>query len=216
MKFWGPRFWMTPLLVAVNVAVFLVESILPPEALQNFQDIFALSLPGLLSGYLWELLSYAFLHANLTHILLNMLGLWFGGRMLEPYIGGWRILILYVFAALLGGIAQLLFSLGQSTLIGASGAVFGIIVAFAAIFPHADLIVVFLVLPVRLRARIMAWILIGYTVAFMTLGIMPYVGYAAHLGGALGGFLFARIGGFAAPSFIEQKLIRLGRRFLRR
>ena len=91
-----------------------------------------------------------------------MAGLWFAGRIVERVMGTGRFLALYFACAVAGGIAQLLLEGGKFLLLGASGAVCGVILAFATIFPEAQIVMLlFFVIPLRLRAKYLGWGLIG-------------------------------------------------------
>ncbi|MEI8311781.1 MAG: rhomboid family intramembrane serine protease, partial [Verrucomicrobiota bacterium] len=116
-------------LVAANVAIFLLGSILTPMGHIRVDAIFGLSAKGISHGMLWQFVTHQFLHASFFHLLLNMLGLWFAGRILENLLGGWRFLLFYLSCGICGGIFQLVLSPGP-ILIGASGAVCGVVAAF--------------------------------------------------------------------------------------
>jgi membrane associated rhomboid family serine protease len=127
-------------------------------------------------------------------------------------MGTGRFVALYFACALAGGIAQLLLEGGRSLLLGASGAVCGVILAFATIFPEAQIVMLlFFVIPLRLRAKYLAWGLIGSSLLFLLLGFEPWIGHAAHLGGCLAGYLLARLNGYGLPSFPERIIKRIWR-----
>jgi len=206
-RFVGPRFWMIPLLVGVNIAVFLFQSLLSERGLLVFEHVFGLSRAGVEAGYWWEYITYAFLHANWFHLGVNMLLLWAPGRLIERFIGPWRTLLLYIFGAVGGGLLQML--MGPQLLLGASGAVCGIIVAFSAFFPSLNvLLLLFFVLPLELRAKYLGWGLIVSSLLLLIFDRYTPIGHAAHLGGALAGFLFARVSGFSRLSPVENWLFR--------
>src|SRR6188768_1335945 len=131
-----PGTGMTKVLLGLCVAIFLGQSRLSADALLYFQNVFGLSRIGLQEGFWWQFLTYAFLHGSLIHLLVNMVGLWFAGRMVERLIGPWRLLLLFIFAAVVGGIFQLLFTQGNILLLGASGSVCGIILNFTTMLPE--------------------------------------------------------------------------------
>jgi membrane associated rhomboid family serine protease len=150
---------------------------------------FGLSEHGLENGAWWQLVTYQFLHGNELHILVNMLGLWFAGRELEAAIGTPRFVALYLVGGVIGGLAQIAVA-PQSELIGASASVCAVLLAFTTLFPRLPITaLLFFVLPVRMRARTLGWILVAASVAFWLSGLQPQVGHVAHLGGFAAGFV---------------------------
>jgi len=140
----------------------------------------------------WQLVTYGFLHANLSHLTLNMLGLVIFGPHVERALGRWRFVVLYVVALVAAAATQLLI-VGASVndfapTIGASGAVYGIIIAAAVLFP--DLEIFMFMPPVFLRARSAAIIM---AIAEMLHGVFDLdagIAHFAHLGGMAAGLLF--------------------------
>ncbi len=144
------------LLIALNCGVFLYQ-LLRPDFNETLLDLYGLSSEGVEQGAWWQLVTHAFLHGNIWHLLFNMAGLWFAGRIVERIMGTGRFLALYIACAVAGGLAQLLLEGGRSLLLGASGAVCGVILAFATIFPEAQIVMLlFFVIPLRLRAKYLA------------------------------------------------------------
>lgn len=202
---------MTSSLVIVNTVIFGFQAFLQwalPGLSILLQQVFALSIPGIREGFWWQFVTHAFLHGNFLHLLVNVVGLWFAGRLVERVIGPWRLLLLYVFAAISGGVLQMALG-GNAMLLGASGAVCGIIVAFCAIFPNREVLVfLFFILPIQLRAKFIGWGLVLSSLFFLVFHLEPWIGHAAHLGGCIGGFLFVRLAGFARPSRLECAMAR--------
>ncbi len=139
----------------------------------------------------WRIVTYMFLHSmgNLFHFIFNMLWLWWMGRPVEERLGPRSFLTVYFGAGLTGALIDVLLSLtAQTTLvIGASGAVFGVMVAFAMLFPRTP-IMLFLLPPIE--ARYVVGGLIALDIIFLNSG--GQVARLVHLGGALGGFLLMR------------------------
>jgi len=192
-------------LVIVNVAIFCVQSILSPERAMALIRLLGISASGLEAGGWWQFLTHGFLHGNFWHLLLNMLSLWFAGRIVEQDIGGLRFLLLYLLGILGGGILQMLIGAPGILLIGASGAVFAVLLAFTTIYYDQQILaLVFFVIPLRIKARYLAWVLVGFTVLAIAFNFEPWIGHAAHLGGAITGYLFARVLGYGKPTFLEN------------
>jgi membrane associated rhomboid family serine protease len=194
-------------LIAVNCGVFLYQ-LLRPDYNETLLELYGLSSQGVEQGAWWQLITHAFLHGNIWHLLFNMAGLWFAGRIVERVMGTGRFLALYFACAVAGGIAQLLLEGGKFLLLGASGAVCGVILAFATIFPEAQIVMLlFFVIPLRLReiSRLGSQ---GSSLLFCY-RCEPWIGHAAHLGGCVAGYLLARLNGYGFPSFPERLIKRI-------
>lgn len=194
-------FSVTSLLIVANFIVFVWESIAAAyfhTAYDNTLKYCALSNEGVAHGFVWQYLTFQFLHLNLTHIVLNMLGLFFIGRALEPMMTSRQYLTLYLCSGLLGGVLQsllgLIFSPFAGQVIGASASVCGLMAALATLEPDMEMLV-FFVLPVRVKY--IAWagavMALFYTlVPAQAAPGQPIIAQAAHLGGFAGGFAFVR------------------------
>lgn len=138
----------------------------------------------------WQLVTYMFLHGDFLHLFLNMLMLWMFGMEMEHLWGSKKFAIYYLLCGLGAGIANLIIPpmLGQGgATVGASGGVFGILVAFGMMFPDRSIYLYFL-LPIRARFFILAWI--GLDLLWGVSGSSRGIAHFAHLGGALTGFLW--------------------------
>jgi membrane associated rhomboid family serine protease len=138
----------------------------------------------------WQLVTYGFLHGGFTHLFFNMFALWMFGRRIEAYWGTKRFVI-YYFVCVIGAALVNLFVLAlqgrPSLTLGASGGVFGILLAYGMMFPNNR--VVLLIPPIPMKAK---WFVILYGVlelSFGVAGIGPSIAHFAHLGGMLFGFL---------------------------
>ncbi len=139
----------------------------------------------------WRILTYMFLHSmgSIFHFLFNMLWLWWMGRPVEERLGTRSFLTIYLGAGLMGALVDVVvsFAADPTLVIGASGAVFGVMVAFAMLFPRTP-IMLFLLPPIE--ARFVVGGLIALDIIFLNSG--GQVARIVHLGGALGGFLLMR------------------------
>ncbi|MFO1088794.1 MAG: rhomboid family intramembrane serine protease [Hyphomicrobiales bacterium] len=139
----------------------------------------------------WQLVTYAFLHGSLDHLFFNMLGLFVFGNDLERVWGGRRLLNCYLLSVITAGITQLIFAAStgaQEPTVGASGGVFGLLLAFAMVFPNRRLMLIFP--PIPMSSRTLA---IGYGAIELALGVtgtQAGVAHFAHLGGMLGAWLY--------------------------
>jgi membrane associated rhomboid family serine protease len=138
----------------------------------------------------WQLLSYGFLHGNTTHIFFNMFGLWMFGRDIERFMGSQRFLIYFLVCVIGAGVVQLIVAGMQGGIyptVGASGGVFGILLAYGLTFPNR--IVVPLFPPIPMRAITFVFIYGALELYLGVSGGAPGVANFAHLGGMLFGFL---------------------------
>lgn len=169
--------WVLRLIVA-NAAAYLLTMTAPA-----LFDVLAL-VPGQMLQRPWTLVSYMFLHAGLGHIFFNMLALFFFGPRLEARLGSRQFLILYFLSGITGGLLSLILA-PHAAVVGASGAVFGVMLGFAYYWPR-DQILIWGIIPVEAR-----WMVAGMTALALFGGFTGGGGIAhfAHLGGFLGGWL---------------------------
>jgi membrane associated rhomboid family serine protease len=174
---------VTRALLLANVGVFALQLLLNDVLLRWF----ALWPPG---PYFepWQVLSYAFLHDGFLHILVNMFTLYMFGTPMERFWGPRRFTLYYFLCVLTAGLTQLTvaqFAHSASPTIGASGAIFGLLLAFAMYFPHQRVMLLFPPIPLP------AWLLVliyGLVELFMGVtGDEADIAHFAHLGGMLGG-----------------------------
>ncbi len=145
-------------------------------------------------GWVWQFVTYMFLHANGLHIFFNMYALYLFGRALEDKWGWKRFLAYYLVTGTGAGIVTFLWNLLQGSsvpTIGASGAIFGVLLAFGIEFPDVMLLFFFVV---PIRARFAALIYGGLELVFLLTGAMQRVGHFTHLAGLLFGYLYYLIG----------------------
>jgi len=157
--------------------------------------------PGEVSDFQpWQLLSYSFLHGSVLHLALNMYALWLFGSPLERRWGSSRFALFY-FSCVMGAalahlvVAEVVVSGGGMAypVLGASGGVFGLLLAFGLLFPDVQLML--LVPPMPIKAR---WLVIGYGVIELAAGVTGSasgIAHFAHLGGMLTGYLLLRYAG---------------------
>ena len=190
-------------LLITNAAVYLLLGVggrmftfdmVPLEIVFNYY----LGLMPLGHGfYPWQLVTYQFMHANFTHLLYNMFGLWMFGMEVEHVWGSRRFLGFYLLCGVAAGVSQLILAplLEPSSVIsssgmgiptvGASGAVYAVLVAFAMMFPDRYIFLYFL-LPIKAKYFIFGLIILGV----ISIGDQSAVANLAHLGGAAAGFVY--------------------------
>jgi membrane associated rhomboid family serine protease len=198
----GPTRWSaTVALIVILVIVFILQiTVLSPL----FTDTYlALSLEGVHRGFVWQLLTFQFMHAGWIHLLLNCWAIYVFGRELEWVLGKARFLSLYFSSGVAGGLLQMLGSwlwpshLGGAV-VGASAGAFGLVAAFTALDPERQLtMLLYFILPVRMRARtllLLCLALTGLGIAFPHSFFGGGVAHAAHLGGMIAGVSWVKLG----------------------
>jgi membrane associated rhomboid family serine protease len=183
-------------LLLVNVAVFLFQMLLNNYTLRGIPlEHYILKYFSLIPmGYgfkIWQLLTYMFLHFDFMHILFNMLALWMFGMELEHTLGSRKFLLYYILCGVGGGIANLLMGpmfQHPAPTIGASGAVYGVLLAYGLIFPENTIYIYFL-LPIKAKY----FVLIYLGIEILAVGNQDMVAHLAHLGGALTGYIFLMV-----------------------
>lgn len=199
------RWSVTLVLLAINVGMYLVGVLFPKIP---FDQYLGLSLGGLRNGFVWQLVTFQFLHGGLIHLLLNSWGIYVFGQVVEKALGGTQYLKLYLVSGVAGGVLHVLggivfpqhfgvITVGDASIyipvVGASAGLYGLIAAFATLFPHQTLTVfLFFVLPVTVSARALAGVSAGIAVLGMLMA-KDNVAHGAHLGGMLAGWLFIRL-----------------------
>jgi membrane associated rhomboid family serine protease len=171
------------LIIVANILAYFWQQQLPQQA-----SAFVL-VPALLPARPWTAFTYMFLHADFGHILFNMLSLFFFGPQVEERLGGRRFLILYFISGLTGAVASAVFT-PYVRIVGASGAIFGVMLAFARFWPHAQ-ILIWGIIPVQ--ARVLVVIMTVLALLGGARLLEPNVAHFAHLGGFLGGWLVLRV-----------------------
>ena len=141
---------------------------------------------------IWRLGTYMFAHAGGMHILVNMWGLFIFGRPLEQRLGSHRFLSLYFISGIIGGVVWLLFNWDNPYgVVGASGAVFGVMMAAAMTFPNQTIMLLFPPIPMKLKTFVAVFGGLEVLLALDRSGGSG-IAHIAHLGGILGGFLYMR------------------------
>ena len=180
-------------LIAANVVMYLVQYF----ARGSLDDLLALwpltPIDGKVYFHLWQIVTYAFLHDthSIYHLLFNMLGLWMFGAEIERYLGPGRLLACYFASVVTAALTQLfvpeLLGAPPSPTIGASGGVFGLLLAYALLFPHRK--VVPLIPPIPMPAWVFATIYAALELVLGVTGTLSGIAHFAHLGGMIGSAL---------------------------
>jgi membrane associated rhomboid family serine protease len=191
----------TRVLIGVNVAVFVLEAVSGPWLLASFAlwpvghfNVAQFDTP--VGFKLWQLITCGFLHANFLHLAINMYALWMFGSDVERAVGPRHYLTLY-FASLLSSSATQLLVVSMMTsaggvypTIGASGAIFGVLLAFGLLFPRRT--IVLLIPPIPMPAIVFVILYALLELFSGVFGTDQGVAHFAHLGGMIGAYLTLR------------------------
>ncbi|WP_158753695.1 rhomboid family intramembrane serine protease [Dyella sp. S184] len=194
-------------LLIANVAVFLLQQVMGDPMLQYF------ALWPLGSGLfgVWQIVTSAFLHGGVTHILFNMIALYMFGGAIERTLGARNFTIYYFVCAIVASLLQLAVlwffpPTEYGPTLGASGAIFGLLLAFGMMYPHEKVMLMFLPIPMP------AWLFVtGYAIVELTLGVTgiePGVAHFAHIGGMLGGIVLIQYWRGRLPFKPKRQLMR--------
>ena len=179
---------VTRYILIINGVIWLICGLLNQTWLASILGLYSINTGGFL---IYQLVTYMFTHIEFGHVFFNMFALFMFGRSLEYYWGHKRFLLYYMLTGIGAGLIQLLVCHLQgvpSFTIGASGSVFGLLLAFGMIFPNIPLYIMFIPIPIKAK-----YMVIGYGVLEFFFGIAnrsgDNVAHFAHLGGMLFGIL---------------------------
>jgi len=188
---------MTPIvrkLIIACVSIWVVQFLLAKMANIHLAQVFGVSAEDVIRGRIWQPVTYIFLHStgSIFHVALNMLFLWMFGTELERVWRQRAFLRYFLVCGIGGGLAAVilgLFTDGRTVTIGASGAVFGLLIAYGIVFAERTILFM-LIFP--MKAKTMA--LIMFVILFFnTFGqSSDNISHIAHLGGAIAGFLYLK------------------------
>jgi membrane associated rhomboid family serine protease len=181
-------------LLIVNTGVFVLDFLVPPLH-RLLWTLFALTADGVIHGvgipFVWQLFTYMFLHGGILHLLFNMLTLWFFGSQIERDWGTRRFLKYYFLCGIAAGVCVVIANLLTVDVptIGASGAIFGVLVAFAVLYPNQTVLMNFL-FPIKAKYMVMI-----YAAIELLMTMRPGqsgVSTIAHLGGMAFGYVYLK------------------------
>lgn len=205
---------ITRWLITLNILIFVIGLISPVEIAPNTN----IALPQLYGSYSvasvtdagqwWRLITYQFVHANLGHLVFNMFALWVFGTMMEKIIGSKKFILFYLLCGIAGALfSSALASFGlfdhsgflaswrQVSMVGASGAIYGILAAAATIFPHQRIQLLFPPIELSMRNFALGLLILGIT--FIVFNWENAGGEAGHIGGMVMGFILIQLPWFS-------------------
>ena len=179
---------VTQALILLNIAAFLLD-LMSGSLLTELMALWPIG-----ENFMpWQIVTYAFLHGNFPHLLFNMFGIYMFGSDLERVWGPRRYLTFYMVSAVAAALAQLIVAAltgAAYPTVGASGAVFGLLLAFAMVYPRRMVVPLFP--PIPMRAPIFVALYGGLELLLGVTGSQAGVAHFAHLGGMAGGYLLMR------------------------
>ena len=189
---WNPRSFTVAIkaLIIINIGMYLLQIITSSQL--DMVRIFGLSTQTIWP-LIWQPITYMFMHGGVWHVAINMFVLWMFGSELETIWGKNEFLKYYFVTGVGAGIIWLFFNIGGSSaiLIGASGAVYGILMAYGMIFPNRTVYVYFL-FPVKVKWFVM---FVGAIAFISSMGTSSNISHLTHLSGMLLGYLYLHFSG---------------------
>lgn len=180
---------LTMYLIGINVVIFFITNYIWPNGVYYLSMI-----PGfVINGYIYQVFTYMFVHSNFSHLFFNMLSLFIFGRAIEKRIGSREFLLYYLLVGTLSGIFSFISYLivGQNAiLLGASGAVYGVLLLFAVFFPFAR---VYILGIIPIRAPLLVSIFFVMELFNQFSGVNTGVAHLTHLAGLVFGYLYCLI-----------------------
>jgi membrane associated rhomboid family serine protease len=196
-------------IITTNIIAFVVQLVLQNYDPAFVRDYLALSQRGMREAYGWQFFTAMLLHDGPWDLLGNMLLLYLLGRDLESILGQRQFLILYFSGVIAGELGHLFLMPANCALYAAGGGVAAVLVAYATILPELELTsMVFFVLPIRLKAKHLAYGVFVIALALVILDRGGMVAHSAYLGGSAAGWLYAHLLGFGRPSFLQRMVRR--------
>lgn len=184
-------------LIIINLLCFLA---LNTPTIGDFLFVFGALWPIESARFeVWQLVTYMFLHADLWHIFFNLFALWIFGQAIESYWGTKRFTTYYFLTGIGAALFHMWIAGGGAPTIGASGAVFGILLAFGMMFPERYIML--LIPPIPIKAKYFVAIFGGIELFFGVTGTRSGIAHFAHLGGMVVGFLLIRYWGLKGERY---------------
>jgi len=205
---YGFQFYTSPTvkaLLAINITVFIIQKLMASgtSGLGPFLQTFGLVPAKVITQlHIWQFATYMFLHGGYIHLLFNMFAVWMFGSEVERVWGRRLFLSYYFVAGIGGGITHTITAWGSPIpLVGASGAVFGILLAYALLFPDRKILLYF-IFPIKAKYFVLIFGLLSLMAA-----AQPQedgIGHYAHLGGMLFGYLYLKGGSLRLPGSLQE------------
>lgn len=194
-------------LIGANVVAFVTQLFLDAYEPGFVRHYLGLSEAGVQNAYAWQFATAIFLHGGVWHLLGNTIVLYLVGRDVESILGQRHFFLLYLAGAVAGELGHLFLLPGTSVLLGASGGVAAVLMAYATILPELELTALRLFGgALRLKAKHLAYGAIGAGLILLVLDRHGTLTHSAYLGGCAAGWLYVHLLGFGRPSCIQRAL----------
>ena len=171
-------------LLIINVIVFMAQLVLERLGMYNITNMLALNALPYGHFRIWQPFTYMFMHGGWDHLFFNMFALWMFGNTMENYWGTRRFIFYYLFCGIGAGLFNLIVP-GWGITVGASGAIYGLLLAFGMTFPN-EYIYLYFLMPIKAKWFVLGYALIEVFEGFFSTG---NVAHFAHLGGMLFGLI---------------------------
>ena len=188
-------YYAVPAIIALCVIVFIVQYTSLQRSGYYVYDpitkLLSLNAYGVRNFQIWRLVTYMFVHGGFWHLLINMWGLYLFGSMIEKRMGSAKFLGLFFVSGIFGAIFWLIFNWSsQIPCVGASGALFGVVIAAAMLYPNVKIMLLIPPIPLKLKTFAIIFIIIESFSTFT--GIDGQVAHLVHLGGLIAGYVYIR------------------------
>jgi len=200
-------------LIIANVATFILTNVLPAQTSSAVVTVFGLRPVNVVHGWIWQLVTYMFLHGGVAHILFNMLALWMFGTELERLWGTPAFVRYYFITGVAAGVTTIVVALlpfaatarmFYAITIGASGAIYGVLLAYGLTFPDRPIYMYF-VFPIPAKYFVM---IMGGIELLLSAGDGGGVAHVTHLGGLAAGYLLLRGRRLSPASEVRYRYLR--------
>jgi membrane associated rhomboid family serine protease len=195
-------------LIALNTSAYVAQLLLSAYEPEFAREYLGLSKTGVENAYAWQFVTAALMHVSVWHFLGNTIVLYLLGRDVECIIGQRHFLLLYIAGAAAGELGHLFLMPATTVLFGASGGVAAVLIAYATILPELELTSTRFLLPIRLKAKHLAYTACAVGVLLVFLDRSAVVMHGAFLGGCAAGWLYAHLLGFGRPSRVQRAVHR--------
>ncbi|HOU85090.1 MAG TPA: rhomboid family intramembrane serine protease [Spirochaetota bacterium] len=210
-KFGGPLTKALKIIIIANIAVYFLQILIPIFLEINLNNIFGISKAGISAGFYWQFLTYGFLHGSPLHLLLNMFALWIFAGELENFWGTRRFIFYYLMTTVGAGIFIHLMNFFSPHIdpftptIGASGAIFGILLAFGVTWPNREVLLYFII-PIKMKYFVLIFGLIEFFGTIQSFSITAgNISHIGHLGGIITGIAIIAAFRFRFPKDFFNK-----------
>lgn len=191
-------------LIGTNIAVFMAQIFFDAWRPGFVPEYLGISDRGVGDAYAWQFATAVFLHAGPWFFAANLFLLYLFGRDVESILGQRHFLYLYLAGAIGGELVHLFLMPSNAVLLGASGGVAAVLVAYATILPELELNALLFALPLRIKMKHLSYVAVLVGFVLLWTNREGTIGHSALLGGCVAGWLYSHLLGFGRPSFLQR------------